>query len=343
MATIYKRGRIYWIAYRDRNGRRVQTSTKQTDERAARVLKRHYDAVEKSYQLHGTPLQSAIRFSTWRAEYQQRRTGRVARKTLDRDRQALDSLQAFLGGDRYLNQIAHADIERWYSNVLQNRAVATANCLYRHVKTFFRAAAADRYLAESPCQVRQVREVERVVRVLTKAEVGRLLSTIPAPWASAARVALYTGARAGEICRLRVMDIGLDACPAVATIHSTTDNPTKSRKFRVVPIPDKSVPFFQDITTGRPPGDHLLLNASGAPWRVMWLAKGFSRWARRADVDCSFHDLRRTYGAWLVMAGADLPTVQLNLGHHDISTTIKHYSHLVISHRADQTNRLPEV
>lgn len=75
-----------------------------------------------------------------------------------------------------------------------------------------------------------------------------------------------------------------------------------------------------------------------------WIAHGFVRIAKKAGLDgFTFHDLRRTYGAWLVMAGADLVTVKDNLGHSSINITIEHYAHIMIEHRATQTNRLPKL
>ena len=43
------------------------------------------------------------------------------------------------------------------------------------------------------------------------------------------------------------------------------------------------------------------------------------------------------------MNGVDLVTVQENLGHSDIKVTIKHYMHLVLGHRAEQTDKFPDV
>ncbi|MFP4309852.1 MAG: tyrosine-type recombinase/integrase [Desulfococcaceae bacterium] len=340
MATIYKRGRIWWVAYKDRNGRRKQESTGLGDRKAAEALKRHYGALEKSYCLEGTPLQTPLRLSGWRKEYADRRSGRVAKKTLARDRNALDSLQAVVG-DPYLSDVGPADIERWYSAVLKTRTTATANCLYRHLKTFFSTAVKEKFIRETPCALRPVRETSRVIRVLSEAEAEKILSGLPPHWRNIAAAALYTGARAGELCRMEIADVDLSR-PAV-TIRSTPENPTKNRQSRVVPLPLGSVDFFSGLMEGRRPRSPLLVNASETAWNVMWLAKGFTKWMRRIGVSCSFHDLRRTYGAWLVMKGADLVTVQQNLGHSDISVTVKHYAHMVMNHRAEQVNRLPRL
>ncbi len=110
MATIYKRGKYYWVSYKDRNGRRIQESTKLGDKAAAMCIKKHYDAVEKSYCLVGTPLQQAIKFSDWFGQYVRLRENRLAKKTLAADREAYKSLCAYLTKDKFLNEITTSDI-----------------------------------------------------------------------------------------------------------------------------------------------------------------------------------------------------------------------------------------
>jgi integrase len=51
------------------------------------------------------------------------------------------------------------------------------------------------------------------------------------------------------------------------------------------------------------------------------------------------HSLRHTFGSQLVMAGVDLPTVQKEMGHSDVSTTMI-YAHLTPQHRAAAVDKL---
>ena len=344
MATIYKRGKYWWVAFRNASGRRVQKSLKVGDEKAAKILKKHYEALEKAAFLKGTPLQQDILVGEWVREYRERRKARVAGRTIARDFQAIDSMRQAIKR-RYLNRITKKDIDLWYNGVLGTRSPATANCLLRHLKVFFNAAVDDGYLPSTPCKhIKPVREVKKFIRVLTQEEVKAILAVMPPPWADLVRVALNTGARLGEICRLKVKDVDLLRKDPCITIRSTQKNPTKSKKARVVPLPYRSLPFFQQLTGEKDPEAYLLLSPSNTPWQPTWITHRFKRFCMDVGVSsATFHDLRRTYGAWLVMEGADLPTVQENLGHSNISVTINHYVHLVIGHRAEQTDKLPEV
>lgn len=64
----------------------------------------------------------------------------------------------------------------------------------------------------------------------------------------------------------------------------------------------------------------------GTPYKNFRTA--FERAVVQAGIaDFTFHDLRHTFASRLVMAGADLPTVQTLLGHKTIAMTLR-YTHL---------------
>ncbi|MBF0227981.1 MAG: tyrosine-type recombinase/integrase [Desulfamplus sp.] len=340
MATIYKRGKFWWVSYKDRTGRRISKSTKLTDKTSANVIKKHYDTVEKSYSFTGTPLQHSIKFSDWFNEYMQLRENRLSEKTLINDKLAYNSLKSYLKNDKYLNDIKEGDVENWYNYLLKNNSVATANSYLRHIKSCFNTAVKKEYLIKSVCNIKHAKETINKITSLTQEEVKKLLSIMPIGWQNLVKVALFTGARAGEICRLKKKDVDLNQ--QTITIASTPNDPTKSKKFRVVPLPDHSISFFQQLINSHQK-QNLLVNAKNEQWRVDWITHGFTRYAKKAGIDCTFHDLRRTYGAWLVMNGVDLVTIQENLGHSDISVTRNHYIHLMIDHKKEQVNKLPVI
>jgi integrase len=332
------------VSYRDYEGRRVQKSLKEADKQKARKLKKHYDAVEKISFLEGRVLQRNIQLHDWIGEYRKRRKNRIARSTYLREGQALRSLEKAVK-NKLINKIKTVEIEEWYDGLLENGKTATANCLLRHIKVFFNVTVRAKYLNESPCMnVRAVKEVKKKVRVLTEAEIKSVLKVMPPRWRELVKTAIFTGARSGEISRLKAEDINLNSDFPNIMIKSTQNNPTKSKKSRTVPLPASSQSFFKKILQGKKRSDFLLCNPHSCQWTVGWISRGWKKYCKLASVhNCTFHDLRRTYGAWLVMKGADLVTVQDNLGHSDIKVTIEHYVHLQIKHRAEQTDKFPDL
>jgi integrase len=64
--------------------------------------------------------------------------------------------------------------------------------------------------------------------------------------------------------------------------------------------------------------------------------KGFASCAADAGLeDVHPHDLRRTFGSWLVQAGVGIERVSRLLRHSDVSVTARVYAHLRPSDLAD--------
>ncbi len=110
----------------------------------------------------------------------------------------------YLNGDKYLNEIKENDIDQWYNQLLVEKATSTANCFLRHINTSFNQAVKKKYIHESPCNnIDKAKETLNKVRVLSEPEVQILLACMTQPWQNLVKVALYTGARAGEICQFK--------------------------------------------------------------------------------------------------------------------------------------------
>ena len=63
------------------------------------------------------------------------------------------------------------------------------------------------------------------------------------------------------------------------------------------------------------------------------IRKSFASACKEAGIkDLRFHDLRRSFGSFVVMSTKDITLAQELLGHADITTTRKHYGHLLDEH-----------
>jgi integrase len=152
--------------------------------------------------------------------------------------------------------------------------------------------------------------------VLTLAQVQAIASRCSQPMQAAIWIALMTGARRGEICKLQRANIGRDQL----SIHAGS---TKTLRTRTVPIVPAVRPWLEYVP--------LAISAEGI--KTAW---------RRARVDAglpevNFHDLRHSCASILIAHGADLFTVAKILGHSSTRTT-ERYAHMQI----DQQRRALE-
>jgi integrase len=170
------------------------------------------------------------------------------------------------------------------------------------------------------------------IRFLSAEEQVRLVNACPPDFRRLVQGALYTGARYGELTRLRVTDFNASAGTLFIEL-------SKSGKPRHVALTEEAREFFTSLTAGRPADELMFLRdevarrnraSEGQAWahadqiRFMKLACEGSKVAR-----ATFHELRHTYASGLVNAGVPMAYVAAQLGHADTRITEKHYGHLV--------------
>jgi integrase/recombinase XerD len=136
-----------------------------------------------------------------------------------------------------------------------------------------------------------------------------------------------TGLRVSELIRVRIDDVVMDA-GFLRTMG-------KGSKERIVPFGDSArTAIVKYMEGGRAELDkysdpHLFLSRRGRPMtrQSFWMKIG--RYAREAGIKAhiSPHVLRHSFATHLLENGADLRSVQMMLGHADISTT-QIYTHV---------------
>lgn len=334
MASLYKRGRIWWIKF-NLNGEPDAVSTRTENRETAELILQHYKSLEAERYIQASAPQQ-VSITAWKKEFLEIRKATVAGGTFDKDRNALDSFD-YIGS---LESLTIAKLQAWFvSDLKRCKSAATANSHLRHIKIWLNMAVTLGYLKSNPANaVKEKREAKSEGQTLSRAEGAALVAHLEKKRpdiAALAKVALATGARSGELCRLQKSQVNLER--GVITIESTEEHPTKSRAYRVVPIPQRSEKLLK-MLLGQP-GKLLLYRHDGIPFDQRYIAREFRRQAEKAGVQCSFHTLRRTYGAWAILDGVDIVTVSKNLGHSSIHVTVEHYAHLLLDDRIRQTQK----
>jgi integrase/recombinase XerD len=223
-----------------------------------------------------------------------------------------------------------------YRQKLESRTVA------RHLVTlrnFFRFAQLQELIATDPSLNLESPKIRRSLPgYLRLEEIERLLAQPDDKTPLGLRdhamldVLYSTGLRVSELISLRVMDLDT----AVGCIRCIG----KGDKERIVPIGKKALALVERyLRDARPKligkgkqalATTLFINRRGAPLSRVGVWKILSAYGRKAGLRSSLtpHMLRHSFATHLLERGADLRSVQLMLGHSDISTT-QIYTHVV--------------
>lgn len=173
------------------------------------------------------------------------------------------------------------------------------------------------------------------VRYLHDDEAVRLLNASPADFRAIVAAALLTGARYGELCRLKVIDF--DALANAIRIEIS-----KSGRSRSIALTDEGVAHFSRLAKGKSGEDLLLIRDDSEPWSTSHQLRRMADACKAAKIapSVSFHILRHTYGSRLAMRGAPMPVIAAQLGHSDTRMTERHYAHLGPSYVSEMVRSL---
>lgn len=168
--------------------------------------------------------------------------------------------------------------------------------------------------------------------ILTQEEAVRLIDSASNLFHRAMLMTLYsTGMRRAELCHLKVEDI--DSTRMIIHIRHG-----KRNRDRDVPLSPKLLETLREYWRWMQPKTYLFPGTQNG-WRadkpitpkVLWEACREAAQAAGITKDIRPHLLRHSFATHLVENGADLPTVQLLLGHSDLKAT-SIYLHLSERH-----------
>ncbi|HMD76506.1 MAG TPA: site-specific tyrosine recombinase XerD [Terracidiphilus sp.] len=176
-------------------------------------------------------------------------------------------------------------------------------------------------------------EIERIIAVPDKSRCTGLRDR-------AMLELLYaTGLRVSELCRLGVGDVNLD----LGVLRTTG----KGNKQRLVPVGKDAVRAVEDyLANGRGAllkgraSRYLFITARGGCLTRQAFWKLLTGYGRKAGIfhGLTPHVLRHSFATHLLEGGADLRSVQVMLGHADISTT-QIYTHVMRSRLRDTVEK----
>ncbi len=263
----------------------------------------------------------------------------LSQNTIDAYRRDLVKFCEFAGG-RGLEkpvQVKRGDVVDFlgtlYARKLDARSVA------RHLvslRQFFRFLLSEELIPEDPVVTVEAPKFRKSLpEFLSVEEVDRLLAQPDASSTMGLRdkamiELLYSaGLRVSELCNLAVDDLHVDA-GSLRCIG-------KGNKERLVPVGKRALAVLRSyIEKARPEilGEHtskyLFINRKGNSLSRITFWKTLAFYGREAGLRKALkpHMLRHSFATHLLDRGADLRSVQMMLGHSDISTT-QIYTHVI--------------
>jgi integrase/recombinase XerD len=212
-----------------------------------------------------------------------------------------------------------------------------ARCLVS-IRMFYRFLVSEGNIESNPARLLGIPKMyQHLPDVLSRDEVDSLLkqpniNTALGKRDKAILEILYaTGLRVTELIGLKMHNINLEV-GSIRTIG-------KGSKERIIPMGSKAIDSLKEyLQKGRPTflkkdpalaGSYIFLNSRGKPITRQGLWKIIKKYALMAGITKSVtpHTVRHSFATHLLEGGADLRSVQIMLGHADISTT-QIYTHV---------------
>lgn len=274
-----------------------------------------------------------------------------------------------------LNAITRADVVDFIAYTIDKHSEHVAANCKTVLSSLMNEAKHNGAITKNPAERVKVKRARRRDMVfLSRKEVERLAFEISHPpikprggehrrkeypeYSLLVRFAAETGLRSGEIAALRVgrLDVinrRVHVAEAVSEVKKERDasglvyDEPKTYERRSVPIPKTLANELANHLLTRPsdPNAFVFTASRGGPLRHRNFYKSFFKPAvERAEINpkTRFHDLRHTYAALLIEAGAHPLSVKNRLGHSSIKVTYDRYGHLFPHMEENLTNRMDD-
>jgi integrase len=256
-------------------------------------------------------------------------------------------------GAKPLQKLSRLDIEGWHT-ALRNGGLAarTIGVAHRVLCKALTDAERDGLIIKNICRVQRAPRVQSQETTIVRDIPGLIEKIRGSRLYALAMVALFTGARLGEILALRDRHVDLDR--GVITISETLEDttahgirfkpPKSAAGVRTITLPAIAIQVLRDhrrellerrLQLGQGklnPDDLLFCNLEGQPLRTIRISTAWGELAERIGMpEITFHSLRHSHASQLIAAGIDVVTVSKRLGHSSPAITLRIYAHLFAS------------
>jgi integrase len=285
--------------------------------------------------------------------------GDISAKTAQRYRQLVENQIVPHLGNKLLQKLRPLDIEQWHTTLRSSGrvrgqqggiAARTIGHAHRVLSKALSDAARNELVTRNVAKAQLAPKVGEGEGMSIVQDVPSLVEKLRSfRLGVPALVALFTGARLGEVLALRWSSVDLDR--AVISVKEALEQ-TKAHGIRVkapksragrrdITLPDVLVETLRahrraqlelrmQLGAGKLPHDALLFaNLDGGPLSSNAVSAAWADFAESIGMPAvTFHALRHTHASQLIDAGVDIVTISKRLGHAKPDITLPIYAHL---------------
>ena len=343
-----------WYYYLRVEGRKVWEGSFTTQREAGEARTAALARRDQGVYAPKSPVTVAQYFDEWLPTLEAHLKPTTVHQYRQKSQYSIDAL-----GDKPLQKVRAIDVEKMQQGLLKRglspRSVAmatqTLGAMFKHARDI------GEVVQTNPVEkVRKPRQTKPKTKgALSGEQVARILvASTGTQWEAYIRLAIFTGARRGELTALRWRDIDWKsgtlriASNIVATTDGLIEQSPKGGNSRVVTLDPETLmvlkthrakqneqrlelgPYWlgdQDWITASPEGVGFTPNAATRAWNAA---------CKRAGVKgFRLHDARHTHATHLLASGVPLHVVAARLGHKDAMVTATIYAHVLDEQAVD--------
>lgn len=259
----------------------------------------------------------------------------LSKNTLSAYRSDIQNLSRFIAPSSLI-AVQQSDVQKFLATLLAQGIKASSSArILSTLRRFYRYQIRENRLPADPCaHVLSPKQGRPLPKILSENQVEQLLGapntqTILGLRDRAMLEVLYaTGLRVSELVNLKLLEVNLQV--GVVRIIG------KGNKERLVPLGEQAIDYLEKYLSGARPelldnksSDAMFVTARGGAMTRQTFWYMIKRHAKVAGIQTNLspHTLRHAFATHLINHGADLRSVQMLLGHADLSTT-QIYTHV---------------
>ena len=376
--SIEKRGKSYRLIVSDGynfEGKQIRyTKTVHGTKREAEIeLAKFVSEIQNGLVIEGKALKFSEFTDIWKRDYASKE---LAPATVKRYYRMLDTRILPYFGRMYINKIKPTDIMRVYDllskdtqlerkkniKIVKTKKPLSRKTILEHhrlIHAMLTKAVYWQVIVSNPADRVQPPKVLKTKRkCYDDVQCKYLLSNLSQlgedkiKFKVAIALAIFTGARLGELAGLSWSDIDLNngiihinrSSQYISELGVFTKVPKTESSIRDIAIPDFVVSLLSEYRTWYDNQNFvyndlnsnlecLFVQSNGKPMHPSTISKWFKRFIQDIGLPViSFHGLRHTNASLLISQQIDVAIVAARLGHAQISTTLNFYVHPLLSH-----------